>query len=177
MTLLHQRLAAGNDIRVGGFKVAGIPRVGDIAVNARKIEQLAALRAVCRRDQPSEVCHVRRVHADNQVVFRRLVCRKQPRSSSREWDAVSRQFVLRSMVRIAADFVRMQRGGLYLNAGEPRFGNKVFHYEFCHWTAADVPVANKQYFHITIPFMVLRANALSAVSGEYVSQAFLGDGD
>ena len=63
----HQTLQPGGKVAVGGFEVAGVPRVGDVAVEAGVGHHHADLVLRIVGDDPSQHPDVRAVHADYDI--------------------------------------------------------------------------------------------------------------
>lgn len=144
-------MAAFEDVAPGGFEVAGVPGVGDIAGTAGEVEQEVDLALGVVTTEAPHVAQVPRVHADEQVEAVVVGTRHLARGLAGTADAVLGEFTTGRGIDGVANL--LGGGGCRLDiilALAACTGHQVFHHELCHRAATDVAVAYKQYpFHIS----------------------------
>lgn len=132
------------DITVGDVEVAGVPRVGNIALLADVGEESANLAVGIAASEAVEVVRVLGIHADDDVECAVVGGGHERCTSLVEWDAMCAQYFACAAMGVAADLVAMECLGLHKDfVGKSRLAHEVFHDEFRHGRAADVAVADE----------------------------------
>ena len=142
--LLKQGLAAFPDLLIGDVKIAGVPRIIDIARMWGMVEDARDLmQGIALRDA-HHVADVHRFHADQKVVCLVITFCHAAGAVIVERDPFFLQLAPGSVMDRVADFLAARCGGVHLDlVGEAGFLHEIFHDKFGHGAAADVAVANK----------------------------------
>ena len=126
------------------LEVAGVPRVGDVALLADIGEETVDFVLRIAGCETVKVAHVLCVHADDAVIGAVVDGSHQCCAPLRERDAVRTEDFACAAMRVAAKLVAVERLRRDANfIGEPRLAHELFHDEFCHRGAADVAVADE----------------------------------
>ena len=129
----QQGAAACIDIVVGDVEVAGVPRVGDVALLAEIGEEAADFVVGIAARETVEVAHVLCVHADDAVIGVVVGGSHECRAPLRERDAVRTQDFARAAMCVAAELVAVEGFGCDADLiGKSRLAYELFHDELCH---------------------------------------------
>lgn len=147
---MRQEAGAGAEkVLIGLFEIAGVPRVGHLAVFAGVLHGEVDLAVPVRAEEAGEPPQIFPVHGDDHI--RRRVVRRhdEPRRPGREGDALLAELPLRRRIHIMADLLRGGcRGGNRKLRRQPGPVHEILHDEFRHGRPADIAVADeKNAFH------------------------------
>ena len=153
---LQKTAAAFRNVPPGGRKITRVPRVGHVAGAGGVVEQAVDFARRVAAADAGHIADVGAVHPDEQVVFVVVRPRHLPRRVRPADHAVRRQLPLRGWVDRVAELLGACRRRVNDEPLPcPGFSGHILHHKLRHRTAADVAVADKQYFyHILIIFLL-----------------------
>ena len=143
-----QCLAPAGDVGKGLLEIAGVPGVGNGAGMVGKVQEQAALMFRVAAQQSAHVGEVVFLHSNKQVIGGIVLTPQLHGALPGAGDAMCGQDAARAGVRRVADFFAARGGGGDEKmAGKPTLFHQVLHEKFGHRAAADIAVADKQYFY------------------------------
>ena len=150
--LIQQGLASLYAIAPGGIEIVGVPWIGYFARSRGVVEQTVDLAVRVAATHTLHVADVPVVHADEQVVVLVVATGELTGRLAVTADAMFGQFTTSRWIDGIADL--LGAGGSRSDLELVRAAGLIdqpLHYELCHWTTADIAVANKEYaMHIEV---------------------------
>lgn len=154
LQLLEHGGAAGEHIAVGGIEIAGVPRVGHVAGAIGPIEQARDLALGVLAKDALQAAGVLVIHIDHVVPVAILRAAHLTSAMRDDGNPDLAQLGNGAMMRRVADLLGRRRGGvdgkLTLASGA---AHQLGKHRFSHRRAADIAVADKQYFYQFEPFL------------------------
>ena len=146
--ILQERRTTLQHVIVRRIKIAGVPRIRNVPMTARKLKQLVHLAVRVALQHAMEIFHIPFVHADN-IVCLLIILPGDLRSAVRQHrNADLSQLADSTVVWRVADLLRACGTGVDVELiGEVLFVDKVLENELHHGGTADVAVADEKYFN------------------------------
>lgn len=136
------------DISVGGLKISRVPRVGDLAGAAGKLQQLIYFVLRVGTDDTQDIADVGVIHADDVIVGVIIGFFHLYGAVAGAGNVVFPEYGHGSMVNRVSDLLGAGgRGGDVETGGAAAGGDHVFQGELGHGGTADAAVANKKYLN------------------------------
>lgn len=153
---LQKTAAAFRNVPPGGRKITRVPRVGHVAGAGGVVEQTVDFTRRVAAADAGHIADIGAVHPDEQVVFVVVRPRHLPRRVRPADHTMRRQLPPRGWVDRVAELLGACRRRVNDEPLPcPGFSGHILHHKLRHRTAADVAVADKQYFyHILIIFLL-----------------------
>ena len=151
--ILQERRTTLQHVIVGRIKIAGVPRIRNVPMSTRKLQQLVHLAVRVALQHAMEIFHIPFVHADN-IVCLLIILPGDLRGAVRQHrNADLSQLADSTVVWRVADLLRACGTGVDVELiGEVLFVDKVLENELRHGGTADVAVADEKYLnHYKIP--------------------------
>lgn len=144
--ILQERRTTLQHVIVRRIKIAGVPRIRNVPMTARKLKQLVHLAVRVALQHAMEIFHIPFVHADN-IVCLLIILPGDLRGAVRQHrNADLSQLADSPVVWRVADLLRACGTGVDVELiGEVLFVDKVLENELRHGGTADVAVADEKY--------------------------------
>ena len=144
--ILQERRTTLQHVIVRRIKIAGVPRIRNVPMTARKLKQLVHLAVRVALQHAMEIFHIPFVHADN-IVCLLIILPGDLRGAVRQHrNADLSQLADSTVVWRVADLLRACGTGVDVELiGEVLFVDKVLENELRHGGTADVAVADEKY--------------------------------
>lgn len=144
--ILQERRTTLQHVIVGRIKIAGVPRIRNVPMTARKLQQLVHLAVRVALQHAMEIFHIPFVHADN-IVCLLIILPGDLRGAVRQHrNADLSQLADSTVVWLVADLLRAGGTGVDVELiGEVLFVDKVLENELRHGGTADIAVADETY--------------------------------
>ena len=146
IAVAEKLLAAFEDIAPGGIEVTGVPRIGYIARPTGEVEQTYDFAFGVSATDVAHIADVPFIHAHKEIEAVVVVALQLTCGLARAGDAVFGQLPAGRRIDVVAQLLGGSGGRFDVEVGiATSLVNKVFHHKFCHWTAADISVADEDY--------------------------------
>lgn len=144
--ILQERRTTLQHVIVGRIKIAGVPRIHNVPMSTRKLQQLVHLAVRVALQHAMEIFHIPFVHADN-IVCLLIILPGDLRGAVRQHrNADLSQLADSTVVWLVADLLRAGGTGVDVELiGEVLFVDKVLENELRHGGTADVAVAHEKH--------------------------------
>lgn len=166
--ILQERRTTLQHVIVRHIKIAGVPRIRNVPMTARKLQQLVHLAVRVALQHAMEIFHIPFVHADN-IVCLLIILPGDLRGAVRQHrNADLTQLADSAVVWLVADLLRAGGTGVDVELiGEVLFVDKVLENELRHGGTADVAVADEKYFNhcYQSPCFARKFPVLQGISG------------